>query len=164
MDKMVISNDEFFAEVKRLLASERKVTIPVKGYSMLPFIRGGKDLVVLEPENDYRPGDIVLFYVGREGEGRYVMHRIIRLEERKGTMWAVIRGDGVLENTEQVPLSSVIARAVTVLRDGKRPVDPRSPGHLRKVRFWDALRPFRRYILFVYKHLPWNIGWVRQNY
>lgn len=163
MDKMVIANDEFFAEVKRLLACERKVTIPVKGYSMLPFIRGGKDLVVLEPEEAYRPGDIVLFYIGREGEGRYVMHRILRLEERNGQPWAIIRGDGVLKNTEQVSVSAIIARAVTILRDGTRPVDPRSKSHLRKVRFWDAIRPLRRYLLFAYKHLPWNIGWVRQD-
>ena len=163
MDKMVIANDEFFAEVKRVLSSEHRVTIPVKGYSMLPFIRGGKDLVVLEPEENLRVGDIVLFYAGREGEGRYIMHRILRLEERGGTPWAVIRGDGVLKNTEQVPVSAIIARAVTILRGGQRPVDPRSPGHLRKVRFWEALRPLRRYILFVYKRLPWNIGWVRQD-
>ena len=48
MEKMVIDNDAFFADVLTVLDQGKRVTIPVKGYSMLPFIRGGKDLVVLE--------------------------------------------------------------------------------------------------------------------
>ena len=47
MDKLTINNDEFFASVRQMLSAGHDVTIPVKGYSMLPFIRGGKDLVVL---------------------------------------------------------------------------------------------------------------------
>ena len=41
MDKMIIDNDTFFADVLRLLDQGKQVTIPVKGFSMLPFIRGG---------------------------------------------------------------------------------------------------------------------------
>ena len=41
MDKMIIDNDTFFAGVLPLLDQGKRVTIPVKGSSMLPFIRGG---------------------------------------------------------------------------------------------------------------------------
>ena len=61
MEKMIVDNDTFFADVLQMLDQGKRVTIPVKGYSMLPFIRGGKDLVVLEkaggtPEPDLRQG------------------------------------------------------------------------------------------------------------
>lgn len=78
MEKVVISNDIFFAEVLRVLREGKNVTIPVKGVSMLPFIRGDRDSVELEPLADARPlavGDIVLFRVA----GRYILHRIIQL-------------------------------------------------------------------------------------
>ena len=64
MEKMVIDNDAFFADVLTVLDQGKRVTIPVKGYSMLPFIRGGKDLVVLEKAGDVlKADDIVLFHI-----------------------------------------------------------------------------------------------------
>lgn len=48
MHKLIINNDDLFDKVVEILRTGRKVTIPVKGYSMLPFIRGEKDIVVLE--------------------------------------------------------------------------------------------------------------------
>ena len=45
MEKMVIANDEFFVPVRQMLEEGHSVTIPVKGFSMLPFIRGERDLV-----------------------------------------------------------------------------------------------------------------------
>lgn len=51
MDKLIVENDEFFGKVVSLLAEGHSVTVPVKGVSMLPFIRGDKDSVVLEGLN-----------------------------------------------------------------------------------------------------------------
>ena len=48
MQKLVVNNEFFFPEVVALLEKGQRVIIPVKGYSMLPFIRGEKDLVELE--------------------------------------------------------------------------------------------------------------------
>ena len=60
MDKMIIDNDTFFADVLQVLDQGKRVTIPVKGFSMLPFIRGTKDLVVLEKAGgDLKADDIV---------------------------------------------------------------------------------------------------------
>ena len=92
MDKMIIDNDTFFADVLRLLDQGKQVTIPVKGFSMLPFIRGGKDLVVLEKAGEVlRADDIVLFHVGPREGGRYVMHRILSIDGDA----VDIQGDGV---------------------------------------------------------------------
>ena len=160
MDKMIIDNDTFFADVQRMLDEGKRVTIPVKGSSMLPFIRGGKDLVVLEKAGEVlRADDIVLFHVGPQEGGRYVMHRILSIDGDA----VDIQGDGVPKTHEHVRRNQVIAKAVEILRDGKRRVDPYSPGQRRLVHFWQWLRPVRRYILFIYRHLPWNRSWIKEN-
>ena len=160
MDKMIIDNDTFFADVRRLLDQGKRVTIPVKGLSMLPFIRGGKDLVVLEKAGgNLQRDDIVLFHVGPREGGRYVMHRILTMD---GDV-VDIQGDGVPKTHELVRRNQVIAKAVEILRGGKRRVDPYSPGQRRLVHFWQWLHPVRRYILFIYRHLPWNRSWIKAN-
>ena len=160
MEKMILNNDTFFADVLRVLAEGKRVTIPVKGFSMLPFIRGSKDLVVLEKASgDLKADDIVLFHLGPAEGGRYVMHRILSVDGEK----VDIMGDGVPKNHEHVRKDQILAKAVTILRSGKRPVDPYSPGQLRLVHFWQRLRPVRRYLLFIYRHLPWNRSWIKEN-
>ena len=160
MEKMIVDNDTFFADVLQMLDQGKRVTIPVKGYSMLPFIRGGKDLVVLEKADaDLRADDIVLFHIGPLAGGRYVMHRILSIDGDA----VDIMGDGVPKNNEHVHRNQIYAKAVEILRGGKRPVDPYAPGQLRLVHFWQWLRPIRRYILFIYRHLPWNRSWIKEN-
>ena len=160
MEKMVVNNDTFFADVLRVLDEGKRVTIPVKGFSMLPFIRGSKDLVVLEQAGDVlKADDIVLFHVGPADGGRYVMHRILSIDGDA----VDIMGDGVPEAHEHVNRSQILAKAVEIIRGGKRSVDPYAPGQLRMVHFWQWLRPVRRYILFIYRHLPWNRGWIKEN-
>ena len=160
MEKMVVNNDTFFADVLRVLGEGKRATIPVKGYSMLPFIRGTKDLVILEKAGDgLKADDIVLFHVGPADGGRYVMHRILSVDGDA----VDIMGDGVPYAHEHVRRNQIFAKAVTILRDGKRPVDPYSRGQLRLVHFWQWLRPVRRYLLFIYRHLPWNRTWIKEN-
>ena len=160
MDKMIIDNDTFFAGVLPLLDQGKRVTIPVKGFSMLPFIRGGKDLVVLEKAGaDLKADDIVLFRMGPREGGRYVMHRILSIDGDA----VDIMGDGVLKAHEHVRRNQILAKAVEILRGGKHPVDPYAPSQLRLVHFWQGLLPVRRYILFIYRHLPWNRKWINEN-
>ena len=160
MEKMIIDNDTFFADVLQVLDQGKRVTIPVKGFSMLPFIRGGKDLVVLEKaDGPVQADDIVLFHIGPPDSGRYVMHRILAVDGDK----VDIMGDGVPYAHEHVRRSQIFAKAVEIIRGGKHSVDPYSPCQLRLVHFWQWLRPVRRYILFVYRHLPWNRSWIKEN-
>ena len=74
MDKIVLPNEVFLEEVAVLLDEGREVTLSPKGSSMLPFIREGRDSVVLRKEPAVHKGDIVLVRL----PGRYVLHRIIR--------------------------------------------------------------------------------------
>ena len=147
MEKLVVHNDEFFAQVVSQLEKGKRVTIPVKGVSMLPFIRGERDLVELEAPDRaaLRRDDIVLFRT----HGRWIMHRILRIDEGVAT----IQGDGVWRGKEVVPLSRIHARAVSVLWRGKKARDPYAKGELRLVHAWQRLGGLRRYILAVYRRV-----------
>jgi len=155
--KMVVHNDEFFSQVLQRLEDGHTATIPVKGFSMLPFIRGGKDLVELEKaEGEIVKDDIVLFRMN----GRYVMHRVLKTD---GTQFD-IQGDGVWLGHEYPSREMILAKAVKIIRAGKKEVDPYAKGQLRLVHAWQRLGHLRRYILFIYRHLPWNKDWVKENY
>ena len=150
-----IPNDDFFPDVVAILDEGKQVTIPVKGFSMLPFIRGIRDLVVLEKRDTYVPYDIVLFRCG----GRYVLHRILTVDGNR----VEIQGDGVVKNTEKVLLEDIAGKVITILRDGKAAVDPDSPKQLRRARRWRRLRPVRRPLLLAYRFAPWNYVWLRHQ-
>ncbi len=138
MDKKVLPNEVLLEEAGELLNEGREVTFTPLGSSMLPFIRGGKDSVTLKKKPDAAVGDIVLVRL----PGRYVLHRIIALEEEKVTLM----GDGNLVGTENCRLPDIMG-TVTAIQKGKRSVTP------GKGRFWRVLKPFRRYILAIYRRL-----------
>ena len=138
MDKRVLPNEVLLEEAGKLLDEGRDVTFTPLGSSMLPFIRGGKDSVTLRKMPSAQVGDIVLVRL----PGRYVLHRIIALEGEKVTLM----GDGNLVGTENCTTADIMG-TVTAIQKGKRSVTP------GKGRFWRALKPFRRYILAIYRRL-----------
>ncbi|MCR4569317.1 MAG: S24/S26 family peptidase [Bacteroidales bacterium] len=138
MDKRVLPNEVLLEEAGKLLDEGRDVTFTPLGSSMLPFIHGGKDSVTLRKMPSAQVGDIVLVRL----PGRYVLHRIIALEGEKVTLM----GDGNLVGTENCRLPDIMG-TVTAIQKGKRSVTP------GKGRFWRALKPFRRYILAIYRRL-----------
>lgn len=151
----MINNEELFGKVLELLREGRQVTIPVKGSSMLPFIREGKDLVVLEGlgkgeeaglNHEIRRGDIVLFRYS----GKYIMHRVLRVS---GDV-AFIQGDGVLKYKEKCGLEHIYGRVVKILRNGVKEVDPSSCAQRFFWNLWLLISPLRRYLLGVYRRLP----------
>lgn len=70
-----IPNELFFAEVERLIADGQQVRITVRGTSMRPFLRDGRDSVVLGPftDTELTAGAVVLFRHG----GGHLLHRIV---------------------------------------------------------------------------------------
>lgn len=144
---MVINNEILFASVIEMLSDGKKVTIPVKGYSMLPFIIGERDLVELEKiDGTVAPDDIVLFSIG----GRYILHRVREVNGEN----VLIQGDGVLVNQERCKIENIHGRVIKILKKGKREVDPYSPWMLKKVHFWNSLGMLRRYPLAILRRLP----------
>ena len=140
-----MNDNEIIEEAIRLAREGVRVTFPVKGQSMLPFIIGGKESVILRRPGVIDVGDVVLAWV----DGcRFVVHRIIRIDGDRITLM----GDGNL-TTEHCALGDIKARVTHV-------VDAKDKTHYLYNRWrmfgakvWYWLRPIRRYLLAIYRRL-----------
>ena len=142
----MISDHEILEEATRLAKEGLSVTLPVKGNSMLPFIIGGKESVILQKPDHPKVGDVVLAWVEN---CRYVVHRIIKIAGHD----VVLRGDGNIIGIEHCKIDDICAIATHVVSaDGKRH-DLYSKWRMRATRLWWYLRPIRRYILAIYRRL-----------
>ena len=140
------SDQIIIEEAIRLVNEGVSVTLPVNGQSMLPFIIGGKESVILQKPVEPKVGDVVLAWV----EGcRFVVHRIISISGNN----VVLMGDGNIIGTEQCTLSDVKAIATHVVSADEKIRDLNNPWRLLATRLWFQLRPVRRYILAIYKRL-----------
>ena len=139
-DRKTIGDENYFALVDDLLKEGREVVITPKGNSMLPFIRNGRDEVVLT--RLVRPaeiGDILLVKI----VDRFIMHRVFAVDGDAITLM----GDGNVYGKEHCSHSDVIGIVTEVRRSGGRVIKP------GKGKAWRLLRPFRRYILAIYKRV-----------
>lgn len=139
MDKRVIANEVLLEEAAALMNEGREVTIKPLGNSMLPFIRGGKDNVRMKKMPSVAVGDMLLV---RLPGPRYVLHRLIRKEGERLTLM----GDGNLSGTESCTEADVMG-TVTAIERGSCVVVPGNG------RWWRMLKPFRRYILAIYRRV-----------
>ena len=144
MQKKVVANDIIVPEIARLVAEGTKVAFTPKGVSMLPFILGGRDSVVLMKAEDPRIGDIALARIGSS----YVLHRIIGIEADVVTLM----GDGNVAGTEKCSRADILAVAETIRKDG-REIECHSKNHLRKAEIWRKMLPVRRYLLAIYRRI-----------
>ena len=142
----MITDEHILKEATRLVSEGVNVTFPVKGSSMLPFIIGGKESVILQKPLHPKVGDVVLAWV--DGS-RYVVHRIIRMEGDH----VVLMGDGNIAGTEQCAVSDIKAVATHVVDVNGQQRDLYSKWRLRAVKVWWWLLPIRRYILAIYRRL-----------
>lgn len=114
METRVIQNKLFFQEITNRIAEGERVRMRAKGNSMLPFIRDGKDEVVLEKPNkqSFQKGRLLLVQLA---DKRYVLHRVEKIENNT----IILRGDGNLSILETCTVDDVIAEAIAVMRGGK---------------------------------------------
>ena len=145
MQRVVLANDVLLPEVVRLLDEGERVKLRVKGDSMLPFIVGGRDSVVLGKTELLHKGDIALAHLA---DGRYVLHRILAIADERVTLM----GDGNLYGTEECHRRDIAGVAVKILRNGKY-IDCTSPDECSKATLWRVLKPFRRYLLGIYRQI-----------
>ena len=132
-------------EAVALVNDGYSVTLPVAGRSMLPFIIGGRESVILAPPANLRRGIVALAWVE---DSRYVLHRSERIEGDRVTLM----GDGNLAGREHCRLADIKAMATHV-------VDSRQKRHYlythwRKAasEIWWALLPIRRYLIFLMRN------------
>ena len=140
-----MNDNGFIEEALRLVQKGVTVTFPVTGQSMLPFIIGGKESVILHRPGLIDVGDVVLAWV--DGN-RYVVHRIIKLDYDRVTLM----GDGNL-TTEHCALGDIKARVTHVVSADNKKRDLYSRWRVRAAKLWYWLRPIRRYLLAIYRRL-----------
>ena len=144
---MTVPNEILLEEVARLLTEGKNVELMTKCNSMLPYIIGNRDSVILRQEDGYRlrAGDIVL---ARRGAGVFVLHRIIAISGDELTL----RGDGNVWGTETVRREDVLGRVIRIVHpSGKSCV-------AHKAFFWRHTGPlFRRCVLAAYRRTIYKI-------
>ena len=141
-----MNDKEIIEEAIRLAREGVRVTFPVTGQSMLPFIIGGKESVILHRPGLIDVGDVVLAWV--DGN-RYVVHRIIKLDYDRVTLM----GDGNVKGTEHCLLKDVKARVTHVVSADNKKRDLYSRWRVSAAKLWYWLRPIRRYLLAIYRRL-----------
>lgn len=141
-----MTDNEIIEEAIRLVREGVSVTLPVNGNSMLPFIIGGKESVILQGPGLIDVGDVVLAWV----DGcRYVVHRIVRIDGDRVTLM----GDGNLAGTEHCTLNDIKAIATHVVDAKERTHYLYNMWRKSAAKIWFRLRPMRRYLLAIYRRL-----------
>ena len=139
-------NDILNNAIPQLTEEGREVILPVDGRSMLPFIVGGRDSVVLvRKSGDLRVGDIVLATTREKGP---VIHRIHTISADGD--YALL-GDGNLAQLEHCTYDDIKALAVAAIRPGGCRVSLQDGWHRFAAKVWRLLLPARRYLLWIYR-------------
>ena len=142
----MITDGVILDEAVRLVSDGVSVTLPVNGRSMLPFIIGGQESVILQKPETVEVGDVVLAWV----EGcRWVVHRIIRIDGNHVTLM----GDGNIVGTEHCTIADVKARVTHVVSADGKTHYIYNRWRMLGAKVWWRLRPIRRYLLFIYRKL-----------
>lgn len=145
--KQQIPNDLFFAWVESELAEGRRVRFRLKGSSMFPLIREGRDGVMIRPctEDELHPMDVVLFRY----RGKHVLHRILRKEGHR----LLLQGDGSYVAREQCTTADVVGKLDEVIRPSGRSVSVTDWQWRLSGRIWRSTGPFRGLLLRVLHRL-----------
>lgn len=141
---IMVENAAFLPEVVRLIGEGHTVTLPLRGFSMRPFLEDRRDKAVLSAPGTPRKGDVVLAEIA---PGCYVLHRIIAVEEYR----IILQGDGNL-TAESCPADGIKAVAIGFYRKGRSKLEPTSGLKWRAYSaLWMRLRPARRYLLAIHR-------------
>lgn len=143
--KLEIPNRILADNVEEVVSRGYSATIPLRGYSMRPFLEDKRDKAVLTKVEYIKKNDVVLAHVGN----KYMLHRIIAINGENITLL----GDGNI-TPEHCLRNDIIAIAIGFYRKGRKKMDST---HSVKWKLysaiWTRLLPIRRYLLFVYRHV-----------
>ena len=116
------------------------------GDSMLPFIRSGKDLLVIEkPQGRLKKYDVPLY---RRDSGQYVIHRVLKVREND----YVICGDNRYSREYGITDRHIIGVLTAIVRDG-REIPVTDWRYMLYVHLWCDFFPIRAFILRI-KSIP----------
>ena len=144
--EVAVQNAVFIPAVLKFIEEGNTVTIPLKGFSMRPFLEDGRDKALLTRVGELHAGDPILALVDHK---RYVLHRIVKIEGDNMTLL----GDGNLR-AEHCKTGDAVAAVVGFYRKGRTKLDPINGRKWKTYSWtWMHLRPIRRWLLAFYRHL-----------
>lgn len=141
------------------LNNSGKLIYTCVGASMLPLLREGRDVMIIEKADAYRRLDAVLFRrPGVSGRGAYVMHRILKVG-RDGRYWIV--GDNEMSG-EFVDRANILGVLTGVQRDGRliRVTDWR---YRLYVYLWCAPYHLRFAVMKLRRFITRGKGWLKRH-
>lgn len=143
---ITVKNSILVPEVVRLINEGHTVTLPLRGFSMRPFLEDNRDMALLTKVTKPKVGDPVLAFVNKH---HYVLHRIVKIEGDKVTLL----GDGNLL-PEHCTTDDILASVVGFYRKGRKQLDS-VDGRKWKVYSWIWMRllPVRRWLLAFHRHV-----------
>lgn len=148
-NKAISVRESLVEATARLLEEGHTVTLPLRGYSMRPFLEDNRDKALLRkatPE-DMKEGNAVLAEVKPH---QYVLHRIVKIEGEK----VILRGDGNF-GVEVCQRKNVKGAVIGFYRKGRKTIDRTDALKWRIYsKLWTRLFPIRRYLLAAWK--VWN--------
>ena len=130
--------------IERSIKELGYAVVPIKGTSMMPLLKEGRDRVELKPycHERLKKGDVVLY---KKNEGTLVLHRIIETEN--GEFFTVL-GDHQFKNAERVNKNQIIAVACGFFIKG-RYVNEKTRWYRQYKKIWLCNLNVRRMILAV---------------
>lgn len=138
-----VSNEVFFAWVEEEIAQGKPVCFRLKGNSMFPLLKNGKDSVILEKcsADELKPMDVVLFRY----RGSHVLHRII---QRNGDD-LLIQGDGSIVAMEQCTVKDVVGKVTAIYQPSEKVLSVDNWKWTLPSRLWRISNPLRVFMLKV---------------
>lgn len=138
--KISIPNKILIPQIVRQINEGHTVTLPLRGFSMRPFLQDGRDKALLTRVTTPQTGVPVLAEIT---PNRYVLHRIVKVDGSNVTLL----GDGNVV-PEQCQIKDIRASVIGFYRKGHTTLD-RIDGRKWKIYsfIWMTLRPIRRWLL-----------------
>lgn len=137
MSKEVSVDDVIELMIEKLNAGGR-VTFTPKGTSMLPMLRDGQDIVILEkPKGRLHLFDVAFY---RRDNGQYVLHRVYKFEKNGDY---VMCGDNQFALEHSVRDDQIVAVMTAFIRKGNS-YTVQSLRYRIYVNFWNYTRFLRR--------------------
>ena len=139
-----MSDDKIY-KYEDILEKDGILVFTNKGVSMMPLLREGRDLMVIEKRGEQRlkKYDAVLY----KSHGRYVLHRILKVRPDD----YVICGDNCIRREYGVRDGQILGVLKAVVRDGKRTINVTDRNYLVYVHLWCDFYHIRAALLFCRK-------------
>ena len=151
-----MTNARLLPEVISMIEEGHTITLPLRGFSMRPFLEDGRDKALLGKAEQLKVGDVVLAEIRPK---TYVLHRIIAINGEHITLL----GDGNL-TPEYCRCCNVHAIALGFFRKGRTHLDSVNNRKWRCYsRCWMALSPLRRYLLWLYRRYLQLSSWRKKT-